>query len=156
MHINCKSLFLRAMLWVHLHSMETISAPVNSHGVLKRSCCDTDSGREPHCKDTIPKIWNKYSQKRNCVVTVPIPIFMFLWAIYIFPRSICLFCCRKIGRRSWKYIDRSQTHECENWDWGWAIPFLGIHKSKFLCSAFEPFSSMRILILVCQDLSWHL
>jgi hypothetical protein len=32
------------------------------------------------------------------------------------------------------YLDRSQTHECGNWDSGHAIPFLGIHKSKFLCS----------------------
>jgi hypothetical protein len=51
----------------------------------------------PHCKDTIPKIRNKYSQKRNCAATVPIPTFRFLWAIYIFPWSVCLFCCRKIG-----------------------------------------------------------
>ncbi len=38
-----------------------------------------------HCKDTIPKILNKYSQERNCAATVPIPSFMFLRAIYIFP-----------------------------------------------------------------------
>ncbi len=44
-----------------------------------------------HCKDAIPKIRNKYSQKRN------IPTFMCLWAIYIFPWSVCLFCCRKIS-----------------------------------------------------------
>jgi hypothetical protein len=42
-----------------------------------------------HCKNTIPKIRNKYSQKMNCVATVPISTFTF-------PRSICLFCCRKI------------------------------------------------------------
>jgi hypothetical protein len=33
-----------------------------------------------------------------------------------------------------RYLDRSQTHKCGNWDKGRAIPFLGIHKSKFLCS----------------------
>jgi hypothetical protein len=32
-------------------------------------------------------------------------------------------------------IDRSQTHDCGNLDWGHKISFLGIHKSKFLCSA---------------------
>ncbi len=28
--------------------------------------------------------------------------------------------------RSWKYINRSQTHECRNWDCGRSIPFMGI------------------------------
>ncbi len=28
--------------------------------------------------------------------------------------------------RWWEYINRSQAHECGNWDWGCAIPFLGI------------------------------
>ncbi len=49
-----------------------------------------------HCKDTIPKIRNKYSQERNCATTVPILTLMFQWAIDIF-WSACLFCCRKIG-----------------------------------------------------------
>ncbi len=49
-------------------------------------------------EDTKQKILNKYSQKRNCAATVPIPTFMFLRAIYLFPGwSVCLFCCRKIG-----------------------------------------------------------
>ncbi len=36
--------------------------------------------------------------------------------------------------RLWEYINRSRTHECGNLDWGRAVPFLGIHKLKFLCS----------------------
>ena len=36
--------------------------------------------------------------------------------------------------RSWEYINRSQTHECGNWDWGHAIPRKGIHKWDFRCS----------------------
>jgi hypothetical protein len=37
--------------------------------------------------------------------------------------------------RSWEYINRSQTQECGNWDCpGRAVPCLGMHKSKFLCS----------------------
>ncbi len=34
--------------------------------------------------------------------------------------------------QSWEYINRSQTHECGNWDLGRAIPFLGIHKWDFV------------------------
>ncbi len=59
---------------------------------------------------------------------------MCLWAIYIFPRSICLFCCRKYVVRSWKYINRPQTHECGNCDWGRAISRKGIDKWDFRCS----------------------
>ncbi len=47
-----------------------------------------------HCKNTTPKIRKKYSQKTNCVASVPISTG--LWAIDIFPRSVCLFCCSKI------------------------------------------------------------
>ncbi len=58
------------------------------------------------------KFLNKYSQKRNCAATVPITTFMFLWAIYIFPWSACLFCYKKIGEPHLEiqYINRSQTH----------------------------------------------
>ncbi len=51
-----------------------------------------------HCKDTIPRNSNQICPEKELrTTTVPIPTFMFLWAIYIFPRLVCLFCCRKIG-----------------------------------------------------------
>ncbi len=69
---------------------------------------------------------------------VPIPTFMFLWAIYIIyssDRSAYSDSGKYVGRTS-EEIDRSQTHEYGNWDWGRTISFLGIHKFKFLCSAY--------------------
>jgi hypothetical protein len=44
------------------------------------------------------------------------------------------FAAGKYVDRSWEYTNRSQsqTHECGNWDWGCAIPFLGIRKWNFI------------------------
>ncbi len=89
-----------------------------------------------HCKDKIPKFRNKYSQKRNIGVSVPISTFMRLWVIYIYPQSVFLFCWRKYVDRSWDYINRSQTHESGNWGWGRAISRKGIHKWDFRCSVY--------------------
>ncbi len=88
-----------------------------------------------HCKDTIPKIQNKYSQKRKCAASVPISTFLCLWGAYFFPQSVRLFSAAgKYADWSWEYISRSQAHECGNWDWGRLIPILGIHKWDFRCS----------------------
>jgi hypothetical protein len=80
--------------------------------------------------------WNCYFQNRIIMFCLPVPTLIYLWEIYIFPGSVCLFCCREIcGPRSWEYINSSQTHECGNWDWGRAIPRKGIYKWDFPCSA---------------------
>jgi hypothetical protein len=91
-------------------------------------------GSRIHCKDKIPKFRKKYSQKRNIGASVQISTFICLWVIYIFPRSVCLFCWRKYVDRSWDCINRLQTHEYGNWGWGRAIPRKGIHKWDFRCS----------------------
>ncbi len=82
-----------------------------------------------------------YSQKWNCYFQNR--IIMFCPSSYthisgrdIFPGSVCLFCCREIcGPILWEHINRSQTHECGNWDWGHAIPIKGINKWDFASSA---------------------
>ncbi len=114
----------------------------DAHGIIHRFECSLTVNAESIVLTTQEhalqrhntEIRNKYSQQRHCAATVSIPTFMFLWAIYVFLGSVCLFCCRKIGGPD-VGINRSlQTHDCGNWDWGRAISFLGIHKSKFLCS----------------------
>ncbi len=65
--------------------------------------------------------------------------------IYIFPGLVCLFRCSQIGTeadQSWEYINRSQIHECSNWEC--ADSFLGIHKSDFRYSVGPP--KIRILL----------
>jgi hypothetical protein len=90
--------------------------------------------RHLHCKEPIQKILNKYSQKRNCGPQSQFPH----WAIYIFPRSICLFCCKKYVDWSWKYINRSVTWMWNwwNWDRGRTILRKGIHKWVSCCSVY--------------------
>jgi hypothetical protein len=40
--------------------------------------------------------WNCYFQNRILMFCLPVPTLIYLWEIYIFPGSVCLFCCREI------------------------------------------------------------
>ncbi len=76
--------------------------------------------------------WNCYFQNRIIMVCLLVPTLTYLWEIYIFPGSVCLFCGRKYVDRSWYYINRSQAHECGNWGWGRTIPRKGIQSGIFV------------------------
>ncbi len=80
--------------------------------------------------------WNCYFQNRIIMFCLPVPTLIYLWKIYKFSGSVCLFCCREICGvdQSWENINHSQTHECGNCDWGRAIPRKGIQKWDFPCS----------------------
>ncbi len=69
---------------------------------------------------------------KNIIIMFCLPIvtFIYLWAIYIFPGSVCLFCCSQIGKPILGiYKSLTSTHECRTWERGRAVSFLGIHKS---------------------------
>jgi hypothetical protein len=97
------------------------------------------------CKYTIPKIRNKYSQK-GIAPSVPIPTFMFLWAIYtVYSQDQSTYSAagKKVDR-SLEYIHSSQTHECGNGDWGPAFSFLGLHTWDFRGSVHHKISKTCI------------
>ncbi len=56
-----------------------------------------------------------YSQKWNCSASFPISKFMYLWAIYIFPGSVYLFCFCKIGRRILRIYE--PLTDTQMWKW---------------------------------------
>ncbi len=64
---------------------------------------------------TVSTLYQK-SEKWNCVTSFPIPTFMYLWAIYIFPILVCLFGCSKIGRPIFGIYKVLAVHECGNWE----------------------------------------
>ncbi len=96
------------------------------------------------------------SQKRNCTDSVPISTFMYLWAIYIFLRSVYLFSCSTIGTPIVEiYVNRSQKHERRNWDWGRAVSILGIFVSNVRYTVFAVHPG-TVLGISCQSVFFYI
>jgi hypothetical protein len=78
---------------------------------------------------------NCYFQNRIIMFCLPVPTLIYLGEVYIFPGSVCLFCCREICGPILG-IYKSLTDTCM-WKLGLqgrAIPRKGIHKWDFPCS----------------------
>jgi hypothetical protein len=82
----------------------------------------------------------RYSQKKNCAASVP-HLCVCERFIYSQDRST-YFPAAEQADRSWEY-KCPQTHECGNWDWGRAVPFLGIFVSYFQYCVFAVWSRKR-------------
>ncbi len=63
-------------------------------------CSTTSSSQLLTAKILYRKFRNIYSQERNCATTIPIPTFMFLCAIYLFPpMGLHILLQEKLGLR---------------------------------------------------------
>ncbi len=62
-------------------------------------------------------VWPCYFQNRIIKLCLPISTFMYLWANHIIPWLVCR------ENRWWEYINRSQIHECRNWERSSAVSF---------------------------------
>ncbi len=92
--------------------------------------------RFPVCVKSFFPIVVSYLLWEHCK-SFTISTFTYLWAIYILPRSIHLFCCSRIGGPivGIYSMNRSPKHECRNWERGRAVSFLGIYASNFRYSS---------------------
>jgi hypothetical protein len=54
------------------------------------------------------------------------------------------------------YLNRSQAHECGNWDWGRAIARIGIHKWDFRCRVWtEMGSNLSLELNMTRGSHWQ-
>jgi hypothetical protein len=79
-----------------------------------------------------------YSQKRNCVASLPISTFMYLGAIDTYTPTMGppILLQQIKADRSWEYRNRLQIHEGRNWEEAAKFPFLGTFVSNFRYSIF--------------------
>ncbi len=54
----------------------------------------------------------------------------------VYRLSLLYFSAAEYANGSGEYINRTQKHENRNWDYGRAVPFLGIYVSNFRYSIF--------------------
>ncbi len=103
--------------WIHISADNTANeGPVR----IQYKCLD------PIYVYTEMKLCNLLISKTEFMFCLPIPM-----RFISFQDGPVYSAAAKYVDRSWEYINRSQTHECRNWDWGRTIPIPGIHKFDF-------------------------
>ncbi len=128
-YLNCKRLFLlnfnSYLSWLWRWQSGSASLFMNKA---------VNDNKIRHTPFIYSQKWNCYFQNRIIMFCLPVPTLIYLWEIYIFPGSVCLFCCREIcGPILGKY--ESLTDTCM-WKLGLRprIPRKGIHERDFPCS----------------------
>ncbi len=131
---------------VGLWSVSLSQAGLSSHNaIISLSPCNN----VPHCKEN-PIYALTEKKLRGLSPNFP---FMYLWVTYILPRSVHLFSCSRPILGVYSKINRSQKHECRNWDCGLAISFLEIFISNFRYTIFQ--CSVFPYIWLASEVSLH-